>query len=78
MPKIETTTPTTPAMPITTTHDEPSRCVIIGSKVALEYDSFFNATRCPTTIVACNPLLRTKTTHHVDEDARRYVLDSSP
>ena len=55
---------------------EPRRCVIVGgSKVAVEYGSFFQAAGCPTTIFTRNPLLRTKTMHHVDEDARRYVLD---
>jgi 2-oxopropyl-CoM reductase (carboxylating) len=55
---------------------EPRRCVIVGgSKVAVEYGSFFQAAGCPTTIFTRNPLLRTKTMHHVDEDARRYVVD---
>lgn len=55
---------------------EPSRCVIIGgSKVALEYGSFFQAAGCPTTIVARRPLMRTASLHHVDEDLRLYVVD---
>lgn len=55
---------------------EPQRCVIIGgSKVAIEYGSFFQATGCPTTIVARRPLMRTASLHHVDEDIRRYVVD---
>lgn len=55
---------------------EPNRCVIIGgSKVAVEYGSFFQAAGCHTTIVTRSPLLRTASLHHVDEDLRRYVVD---
>jgi len=55
---------------------EPNRCVIIGgSKVAIEYGSFFQAAGCPTTILSRNPLMRTKSLHHVDEDLRRFVVD---
>jgi pyruvate/2-oxoglutarate dehydrogenase complex dihydrolipoamide dehydrogenase (E3) component len=55
---------------------EPNRCVIIGgSKVAVEYGSFFQAAGCPTTIVSRSPLLRTASLHHVDEDLRTYVVD---
>jgi len=55
---------------------EPSRCVIIGgSKVAIEYGSFFQAAGCPTTIVSRSPLMRTANLHHVDEDLRQYVVD---
>lgn len=55
---------------------EPTKCVIIGgSKVAMEYGSFFNATGCETTIVSRSPLMRTKALHHVDEDLRTYVVD---
>lgn len=55
---------------------EPNRCVIIGgSKVAVEYGSFFQAAGCPTTIVSRSPLLRTASLHHIDEDLRRYVVD---
>ena len=51
---------------------EPTRCVIIGgSKVAMEYGSFFQATGCDTTIVSRSPLMRTKALHHVDEDLRQ-------
>ena len=40
---------------------EPTRCVIIGgSKVAIEYGSFFQATGCDTTIVSRSPLMRTE------------------
>jgi Pyruvate/2-oxoglutarate dehydrogenase complex, dihydrolipoamide dehydrogenase (E3) component, and related enzymes len=54
---------------------EPTRCVIIGgSKVAMEYGSFFHATGCDTTIVSRSPLMRTKALHHVDEDLRQYVV----
>jgi dihydrolipoamide dehydrogenase len=55
---------------------EPNRCVIIGgSKVAVEYGSFFQAAGCPTTIISRSPLLRTPSLHHVDEDLRHYVVD---
>lgn len=55
---------------------EPTKCVIIGgSKVAMEYGSFFNATGCETTIVSRSQLMRTKSLHHVDEDLRTYVVD---
>ena len=55
---------------------EPQSCVIIGgSKVAMEYGSFFQATGCPTTIVSRSPLMRTRALHHVDEDLRRYVVE---
>ncbi len=54
---------------------EPRRCVIIGgSKVAVEYGSFFQAAGCQTAILTRSPLLRTQTLHHVDEDIRRYVV----
>jgi dihydrolipoamide dehydrogenase len=56
---------------------EPSSCVIIGgSKVALEYGSFFQAAGCATTIVSRSPLMRTASMHHVDEEIRRYVVDN--
>lgn len=55
---------------------EPNRCVIIGgSKVAVEYGSFFQAAGCATTIITRSPLLRTASLHHVDEDLRTYVVD---
>jgi 2-oxopropyl-CoM reductase (carboxylating) len=54
---------------------EPNRCVIIGgSKVALEYGSFFHATGCKTTILTRSPLMETATLHHVDEGLRDYVI----
>ncbi|HEX3829035.1 MAG TPA: NAD(P)/FAD-dependent oxidoreductase [Sporichthyaceae bacterium] len=56
---------------------EPTSCVIIGgSKVALEYGSFYQAAGCPTTIVSRSPLLRTASMHHVDEEIRCYVVDN--
>jgi 2-oxopropyl-CoM reductase (carboxylating) len=55
---------------------EPNRCVIIGgSKVAIEYGSFFQAAGCPTTIVTRSPLMKTHSLHHVDEDLRAFVVD---
>jgi dihydrolipoamide dehydrogenase len=55
---------------------EPSACVIIGgSKVAIEYGSFFQAAGCHTTILTRSPLMRTASLHHVDEDLRRYTID---
>src|SRR5207249_4426848 len=55
---------------------EAQRCVVIvGSKVAIEYGSFFQVARCPTIIVARKPLMRTASLHHVDEDLRQYVVE---
>ena len=49
---------------------EPNRCVIVGgSKVALEYGSFFQATGCQTTILTRSPLMETASLHHVDGPA---------
>jgi dihydrolipoamide dehydrogenase len=54
---------------------EPTSCVIIGgSKVALEYGSFFQATGCKTTILTRSPLMRTASLEHVDEGLRDYVI----
>ena len=54
---------------------EPNRCVIIGgSKVALEYGSFFQATGCQTTILTRSPLMETASLHHVDAGMRDYVV----
>jgi dihydrolipoamide dehydrogenase len=54
---------------------EPNRCVIVGgSKVALEYGSFFHATGCKTTILTRSPLMETASLHHVDEGLRDYVV----
>jgi 2-oxopropyl-CoM reductase (carboxylating) len=53
---------------------EPNRCVVIGgSKVAIEYGSFFQATGCQTTILSRSPLMLTHSLHHVDEGLRNYV-----
>jgi dihydrolipoamide dehydrogenase len=55
---------------------EPSRCVIIGgSKVAIEYGSFFQAAGIPTTILTRSPLMATASLHHVDDDLREYVVE---
>jgi dihydrolipoamide dehydrogenase len=54
---------------------EPNRCVIVGgSKVALEYGSFFQATGCQTTILTRSPLMETAGLHHVDAGLREYVV----
>ena len=54
---------------------EPNRCVIVGgSKVALEYGSFFQATGCPTTILTRSPLMETASLHHVDAGLREYAV----
>jgi 2-oxopropyl-CoM reductase (carboxylating) len=54
---------------------EPNRCVIVGgSKVALEYGSFFHATGCKTTILTRSALMETASLHHVDEGLRDYVV----
>jgi 2-oxopropyl-CoM reductase (carboxylating) len=56
---------------------EPTSCVIIGgSKVAMEYGSFYQATGCHTTILTRSPLMRTASMHHVDEDLRTYVVEN--
>ena len=53
----------------------PRSCVIIGgSKVAIEYGSFFQAAGCQTTILARSPLMTGKGLHHVDDDLREYVV----
>ena len=54
---------------------EPTRCVVIGgSKVAMEYGSFFHATGCDTTMVSRSPVMRSASLHHIDEDLRQYVV----
>ncbi|RNM12205.1 FAD-dependent oxidoreductase [Nocardioides pocheonensis] len=54
---------------------EPTKCVIVGgSKVAMEYGSFFQATGCQTTILSRSPLMRGTSLHHVDEDLRIFVV----
>lgn len=55
---------------------EPSRCVIIGgSKVAIEYGSFFQAAGVQTTILTRSPLMTTQSLHHVDDGLRQYVIE---
>ena len=49
--------------------------MIGGSKVAMEYGAFFQATGCETTMVSRSPVMRSRSLHHVDEDLRRYVVD---
>src|SRR5207249_3006328 len=54
---------------------EPSRCVMIGgSKIAIEYGSFFQAAGIKTTILTRSPLMKTASLHHVDEDLRNFVI----
>lgn len=54
---------------------EPRRCVIIGgSKIAIEYGSFFQAAGCQTTIVSRSPLMRTASLGDVDDDLRQFVV----
>ena len=55
---------------------DPRSCVIIGgSKVAIEYGSFFQAAGCETTILARSPLMQGTGLHHIDDDLREYVVD---
>src|SRR5882757_8937120 len=55
---------------------EPSKCVIIGgSKIAIEYGSFFNAAGIPTTILTRSGLMSPNSLHHVDDDLRDFVVD---
>ena len=55
---------------------EPTRCVVVGgSKVAMEYGSFFHATGCDTTMVSRSEVMRSSSLEHVDDDLRRYVVD---
>ena len=49
--------------------------MIGGSKVAMEYGSFFQATGCETTMVSRSPVMRSRSLHHVDDDLRDYVVD---
>jgi len=54
---------------------EPNRCVIVGgSKVAMEYGSFFQATGCQTTILTRSPLMETANLHHVDAGLRVEIV----
>ena len=55
---------------------EPARIVVIGgSKVAVEYASFYRATGTPTTIVSRGTLLSTGGPGRMDDDLRRFVVD---
>ena len=45
-----------------------------GSKVAVEYASFYRATGTPTTIVSRGPLLATGGPGRMDDDLRRFVV----
>ena len=55
---------------------EPSRIVVIGgSKIAVEYASFYRATGTPTTIVSRGALLSTGGPGRMDDDLRRFVVD---
>jgi pyruvate/2-oxoglutarate dehydrogenase complex dihydrolipoamide dehydrogenase (E3) component len=55
---------------------EPSRMVVIGgSKVAVEYASFYRATGTPTAIVSRGPVLGTGGPGRMDDDLRRFVID---
>ena len=54
---------------------EPSRIVVIGgSKVAVEYASFYRATGTPTTIVSRSALLSTGGPGRMDDDLRQFVV----
>ena len=55
---------------------EPRRIVVIGgSKVAVEYGSFFRAVGRPTTIVSRSDLLTSAGPGRMDPDLRRFVVD---
>jgi 2-oxopropyl-CoM reductase (carboxylating) len=55
---------------------EPARIVVIGgSKVAVEYASFYRATGTPTTVVSRSGLLSTGGPGRMDDDLRRFVID---
>jgi 2-oxopropyl-CoM reductase (carboxylating) len=55
---------------------EPTRIVVIGgSKVAVEYASFYRATGTPATVVSRGPLLATGGPGRMDEDLRRFIID---
>jgi pyruvate/2-oxoglutarate dehydrogenase complex dihydrolipoamide dehydrogenase (E3) component len=55
---------------------EPSRIVVIGgSKVAVEYASFYRATGTPTAIVSRGPILSTGGPSRMDDDLRHFVID---
>jgi dihydrolipoamide dehydrogenase len=55
---------------------EPSRIAVIGgSKVAVEYASFYRATGTPTTIISRSSLLTTAGPGRMDEDLRAFIVD---
>ena len=55
---------------------EPSRIVVIGgSKVAVEYASFYQATGTPTTVISRGALLSTGGPGRMDDDLRRFIVD---
>jgi dihydrolipoamide dehydrogenase len=55
---------------------EPRRIAVIGgSKVAVEYGSFFRAVGRPTTIVSRSDLLTSAGPGRMDPDLRRFVVD---
>jgi len=54
---------------------EPQRIVVIGgSKVAVEYGSFFRSMGCPTTIVSRSAVLSSGSPGRMDDDLRDYVV----
>jgi 2-oxopropyl-CoM reductase (carboxylating) len=54
---------------------EPSRIVVIGgSKVAVEYASFYQATGTPTTVISRGALLSTGGPGRMDDDLRRFIV----
>jgi dihydrolipoamide dehydrogenase len=54
---------------------EQTICEIIGgSKVAMEYGTFFQSAGCDTTILTRSPLMHTASLHHIDADLRSYVV----
>ncbi|HEY4022190.1 MAG TPA: NAD(P)/FAD-dependent oxidoreductase [Pseudonocardiaceae bacterium] len=55
---------------------EPSKIAVIGgSKVAVEYASFYQATGTPTTIISRGELLTSGGPGRMDEDLRAFVVD---
>jgi 2-oxopropyl-CoM reductase (carboxylating) len=55
---------------------EPARIVVIGgSKVAVEYASFYRATGTPTAVVSRGELLSTGGPGRMDDDLRRFIID---
>jgi 2-oxopropyl-CoM reductase (carboxylating) len=55
---------------------EPARIVVIGgSKVAVEYASFYRATGTPTAVVSRGEVLTTGGPGRMDEDLRRFIVD---